>query len=99
MTTKRKKRKPPSGFTKRAHRSSAPSGIQVPGTQLHDPLIFLLEPIKKKKHVKVFGREHRCASRHVELRANPVIPPAEEVVITASRTFTSNVESSNDEMI
>jgi hypothetical protein len=60
------------------------------GTQLH-PLIFLLE---HSEHVKV-----GCASRHVELRANQVIPPAEEleVVITASRTF--NVESSNDEMI
>jgi hypothetical protein len=31
--------------------------------------------------------------KHVKLRANQVIPPAEEVVITASRT-----ESSNDEM-
>jgi hypothetical protein len=66
------------------------SFFRLSGTQLH-PLIFLLEHYK---HVIV---GHRCASRHVELRANQVIPPAEGVVITASRTF--NVESSNDEMV
>jgi hypothetical protein len=57
--------------------------------------------------VKSWGIEHRCASTRqrrrqdarVELRANQVIPPAEEAIITASRTYNINVESSIDEMI
>lgn len=48
--------------------------------------------------MKTRGTEHRCASRHVKLRANQVIPPAEEVAMTASRTHKIYVEPLNDEM-
>ena len=55
-------------------------------------------PFRAYEHVKGWRhRASRCASRHVrvELRANQVIPPAEEAIITA---YSINVESLNDEM-